>query len=102
MFRNLGQTLVSSIEKVSTRLEEVDCYASKSKGQLLERIKQIDVDLKDFVSGGAPDPRKLFASFEASVSRIEVMYDQLQNDFISTREKVIYDVKHNTELVTLL
>lgn len=66
-----------TIEKASNRIDEVDRYTVKSKNQLFERIKKVEEDILDVCSGGNGDPRKLFASFEATVQRLEVMYDKL-------------------------
>jgi acyl carrier protein phosphodiesterase len=89
----LVQTLITSIEKTSNRIEEVDRYTVKSKNQLFERIKQIDMDLLEVVSGGNTDPRKVFESFEATIQRLEVMYDQLEKNFIDLRQKVVQELK---------
>jgi len=67
VFKSLVQTLLTSIEKTTNRIEEVDRYAVKSKNQLYERIKAIEEDLLEVVSGGNTDPRKLFESYEATI-----------------------------------
>jgi hypothetical protein len=77
---------VLSIEKTSNRIEEVDRYAVKSKNQLFERIKSIENNLAEMVTGGQQNPMKVFESFEAAVQRLEVTNNTLERNFISLRE----------------
>ena len=67
IFKGIVQNLVLSIEKITNRLEEVDKYTTKSKNQIFERIKRVESNFVEILSGGQENPKKMFAAFEDSI-----------------------------------
>lgn len=67
IFKGIVQNLVLSIEKITNRLEEVDKYTTKSKNQIFERIKRVESNFVEILSGGQQNPKKMFAAFEDSI-----------------------------------